>query len=248
MVAVTARRALADRHGHRLLRRDRRLPARSTSAARPGVDGGARGWCEQQPDMVAFTGLPGAPRRDHAAAAARGARRSRRRGEAGRRCRGGTNPAAAGEAHYQQGEVHRLRGEFAPAEEAYRDGEPARARAAAGPGAAAAGAGRTEAAAARDPPRAARPPSRSSARGCCPRSSRSCSPSATRTRRARACDELEEIAARLRERSAGRDGGARAGRRRARRGRRRRRPAVAAAAFAVWQRVGAPYIARTRAC
>jgi DNA-binding CsgD family transcriptional regulator/tetratricopeptide (TPR) repeat protein len=77
-------------------------------------------WCEQQPELLAFTGrclvhraqlmqLQGAwP------AALEEAQR------AGRRFAEAMNQAAAAKACYLQGEVHRLRGEFAQAEEAYR--------------------------------------------------------------------------------------------------------------------------------
>ena len=78
-------------------------------------------WCEQQPDMVSFTGrclvhraqilLLGGAWPD----ALEEARR------AGRRCGEGNNQLAVGEAAYLQGDVHRLEGEFAAAEEAYRD-------------------------------------------------------------------------------------------------------------------------------
>jgi DNA-binding CsgD family transcriptional regulator/tetratricopeptide (TPR) repeat protein len=78
-------------------------------------------WCEQQPDMVSFTGrclvhraqilLLGGAWPD----ALEEARR------AGQRCGEGNNQLAVGEAAYLQGDVHRLEGEFAAAEEAYRD-------------------------------------------------------------------------------------------------------------------------------
>jgi ATP/maltotriose-dependent transcriptional regulator MalT len=78
-------------------------------------------WCEEQPDMVAFSGrclvhraeimeLHGAWRN-----ALEEARRARRR------CEQGKNQSAAARAFYLQGEVHRLQGRFSAAEEAYRD-------------------------------------------------------------------------------------------------------------------------------
>jgi DNA-binding CsgD family transcriptional regulator len=78
-------------------------------------------WCEQQPEMVAFTGRCLVHRaeimrlhgewRD----ALEEARRARWR------CAQVKNRAATAQAFYQQGEVHRLQGEFAAAEQAYRD-------------------------------------------------------------------------------------------------------------------------------
>jgi DNA-binding CsgD family transcriptional regulator len=78
-------------------------------------------WCEQQPQMVAFTGRCLAHRagilqlhgswRD----ALEEARLARER------CEQAMNRAATGQALYQQGELLRLQGDFAAAEQAYRD-------------------------------------------------------------------------------------------------------------------------------
>jgi DNA-binding CsgD family transcriptional regulator len=73
-------------------------------------------WCEQQRDMVAFTGRCLVHRAEilqlHGAwdDALREAERA------------GTRPGrAAGQAHYRRGELHRLHGDFSRAEDAYRD-------------------------------------------------------------------------------------------------------------------------------
>ena len=78
-------------------------------------------WCEEQPQLVAFTGRCLAHRAgikqlhggwQDALAEARLARE---------RSDQAMNRAAAGQALYQQGELHRLRGDFDAAEEAYRE-------------------------------------------------------------------------------------------------------------------------------
>ena len=78
-------------------------------------------WCEQQPEMVAFSGRCHAHRAEIMQLdgawgdALDEARRARERGERA------MNRAAAGQALYQQGEIQRLQGDFAAAEAAYRD-------------------------------------------------------------------------------------------------------------------------------
>ena len=76
-------------------------------------------WCEEQPEMVAFTGVCRVHRaeimqlRGAWQEAIEEAQRARERAQ-------GVGRQAAAAALYQQAEVHRLRGEFAAAEEAYR--------------------------------------------------------------------------------------------------------------------------------
>jgi DNA-binding CsgD family transcriptional regulator len=78
-------------------------------------------WCDEQPQMVSFTGRCLAHRAGlmqlhgewrNALAEAKLARE---------RCEAAMNRAAAGQALYQQGELHRLQGDFDAAEAAYRD-------------------------------------------------------------------------------------------------------------------------------
>lgn len=78
-------------------------------------------WCEQQPDLVSFTGrclLRRAEIMQLRGAWPDALQEARR---AGARCALASDESAAARALYQQGEIHRLRGEFAAAEEAYRD-------------------------------------------------------------------------------------------------------------------------------
>jgi DNA-binding CsgD family transcriptional regulator len=78
-------------------------------------------WCEEQRDMVAFTGTCLVHRAEimQLRGAWRDALEEARR--AGERCAQSSNRSGAAEALYRQGEIHRLRGEFAAAERAYRD-------------------------------------------------------------------------------------------------------------------------------
>jgi ATP/maltotriose-dependent transcriptional regulator MalT len=77
-------------------------------------------WCEQQPDMVSFSGRCLVHRAEimELHGAWREALEEARR--AGERCARGKNQSAAAQAYYRQGEVHRLQGRFSAAEEAYR--------------------------------------------------------------------------------------------------------------------------------
>jgi DNA-binding NarL/FixJ family response regulator len=78
-------------------------------------------WCEEQPDMVAFTGRCLVHRTEIMALRGAWDEALEEAPRAGARCLQGNNPRAAGEASYLEGEVHRLRGDFSAAEDAYRE-------------------------------------------------------------------------------------------------------------------------------
>jgi DNA-binding CsgD family transcriptional regulator len=77
-------------------------------------------WCEQQPDMVAFTGRCLVHRAEIMQLHGEWREALEEARRAGERFVRTPNETAAAQALYQQGEVRRLQGEFAAAEEAYR--------------------------------------------------------------------------------------------------------------------------------
>jgi DNA-binding NarL/FixJ family response regulator len=80
------------------------------------------GWCERQPDLVAFTGRCLTHRAEliQLRGAWLEALEEARRAE--QRCAAGDSPAAAGEACYRRAEIHRMLGDFGAADEASRRG------------------------------------------------------------------------------------------------------------------------------
>jgi DNA-binding CsgD family transcriptional regulator len=78
-------------------------------------------WCEEQPEMVAFTGRCMVHRAEIMQVQGEWDEAIEEAGRAVERCLRGENRWAAGEARYRQGEVHRLRGEAERAEAAYRE-------------------------------------------------------------------------------------------------------------------------------
>jgi ATP/maltotriose-dependent transcriptional regulator MalT len=78
-------------------------------------------WCQQQPDLVAFTGRCLAHRAGIMQLSGAWAEALEEARRARERCEQAMNEVAAGQALYYQGELHRLQGDFAAAEAAYRD-------------------------------------------------------------------------------------------------------------------------------
>lgn len=79
------------------------------------------GWCERQPDLVAFTGRCLTHRAELMQLHGDWPEALEEARRAAERCAEGENPAAAAEACYRQGEIHRTRGDLGQAEEAYRE-------------------------------------------------------------------------------------------------------------------------------
>jgi DNA-binding CsgD family transcriptional regulator len=77
-------------------------------------------WCEEQSDMVAFTGLCLVHRAEILQLQGSWADALAEAKRAAERCAQTLNPVANAEALYRQGEIHRLHGDVAAAEEAYR--------------------------------------------------------------------------------------------------------------------------------
>jgi DNA-binding CsgD family transcriptional regulator len=79
------------------------------------------GWCEEQPEMVAFTGRCLIHRAEIMQLGGEWPKALEEARRAADRCRLGENPAAVGEALYREAEVHRLTGDLDAAESAFRE-------------------------------------------------------------------------------------------------------------------------------
>jgi DNA-binding CsgD family transcriptional regulator len=79
------------------------------------------GWCERQPDLVAFTGRCLIHRAELMQLHGAWLEALEEVQRAEERCTKGENPTAAGEACYRRGEIFRLLGDFGAAERAYRE-------------------------------------------------------------------------------------------------------------------------------
>jgi DNA-binding NarL/FixJ family response regulator len=77
-------------------------------------------WCQEQPEMVAFTGRCLVHRTEIMGLRGAWGEALEEAGRAGRRCLEAQNERAAGQASYIQGDLHRLQGRFGAAEDAYK--------------------------------------------------------------------------------------------------------------------------------